>query len=55
MANWKLKGIRGQQRRRFLKMMGVAAAGVGLERSRLLNYLVDLGGIIPECLGTERR
>jgi hypothetical protein len=44
MANWKLKGIRGEQRRRFLKLMGLAAAGVGLERSGFLNYLADQAG-----------
>lgn len=44
MANWKLKGIRGNQRRRFLKMMGLVGAGLGLERTRLLNYLADEGG-----------
>ena len=44
MADYKLKGLRGEQRRRFLKMMGVAAAAVGLERSRFLNYLADEGG-----------
>jgi len=44
MANWKLKGLRGDQRRRFLKMMGLACAGMGLERTELLNYLADQGG-----------
>jgi hypothetical protein len=44
MANWKLKGIRGEQRRRFLKLMGLAAAGVGLERSGFLNYLEETAG-----------
>jgi hypothetical protein len=44
MANWKLKGLRGEQRRRFLKLMGLAAAGVGLERSGFLNYLADQAG-----------
>jgi len=44
MANWKLKGIRGEQRRRFLKLMGLAAAGVGLERSGFLNFLSDEAG-----------
>jgi hypothetical protein len=44
MANWKLKGLRGEQRRRFLKLMGLAAAGVGLERSGFLNYVADQAG-----------
>ncbi len=44
MADYKLKGLRGAQRRRFLKMMGVAAAAVGVDRSGLLNLLADEGG-----------
>jgi hypothetical protein len=44
MADYKLKGLRGEQRRRFLKMMGLAAAAVGLDRSRMLNFLADEGG-----------
>lgn len=44
MANWKLRELRGERRRNFLKMCGVAAAGVGIERSRLLNFLADEGG-----------
>jgi hypothetical protein len=44
MANWKLKSLRDERRRAFLKMCGVTAAAIGLERSRLLNYLADEGG-----------
>jgi len=44
MANWKLKELRSERRRNFLKMMGVAAAAVGVERVGLLNYLADEGG-----------
>ena len=44
MANYKLKSLRGAQRRRFLKMAGVAAAALGLDRSGYLNFLVDEGG-----------
>ncbi len=44
MANYKLKEMRGPERRNFLKFMGVAAAGFALERSKLLNFLADEGG-----------
>lgn len=44
MADYKLKGLRGEQRRRFLKMMGACVAAVGMDQSRFLNYLADEGG-----------
>ncbi|MSP26439.1 MAG: twin-arginine translocation signal domain-containing protein [Myxococcales bacterium] len=44
MANWKLKDLRDDRRRTFLKMCGVAAAAVGIDRSRMLNFLADEGG-----------
>jgi hypothetical protein len=44
MADYKLKGLRGDQRRRFLKMMTAAAAGMGVQGSGLLNFLADEGG-----------
>ena len=44
MANWKLKDLRDERRRTFLKMCTVASAAVGIERSRLLNFLADEGG-----------
>lgn len=44
MANWKLKDLRGESRRNFLKMASVVAAAVGIERSQLLNFLADEGG-----------
>ena len=44
MANWKLKELRDERRRTFLKMCTVASAAVGIERSRLLNFLADEGG-----------
>lgn len=44
MANWKLKELRGESRRNFLKMVTAIAAGIGIERSRLLNFLSDEGG-----------
>lgn len=44
MANWKLRDLRDERRRTFLKMCAVAAAAVGIERSKLLNFLADEGG-----------
>jgi hypothetical protein len=44
MANYKLKDLRGPDRRNFLKLMTAAAAGFALERSRLLNVIADQGG-----------
>ncbi len=44
MANYKIKDLRGTQRRGFLRLMGAAAGGFALERSKLLNYLLDQGG-----------
>ncbi|MHC4996955.1 MAG: hypothetical protein ACYTGQ_18100, partial [Planctomycetota bacterium] len=44
MANWKLQGLRGDTRRRFLKLMGIAGSAMGIERARLLNFLADTGG-----------
>lgn len=44
MVDHRLKDLRGTQRRRFLKVMCAAAAGIGLERSKLLDYLADTGG-----------
>ncbi len=53
MANWKLKELRDERRRTFLKMAGVAAAAVGIERSRLLNFLADEGGYgLAEAAGS---
>lgn len=43
MSDWRLKELRGERRRNFLKMMGVAATAVGIERVGLLNYLADEG------------
>lgn len=44
MANYKLKELRGPERRNFLKYMSMAAAGFALERSKLLNFVADEGG-----------
>jgi hypothetical protein len=44
MVDYRLKNLRGEQRRRFLRIMGATAAAVGIERSGLLNFLADSGG-----------
>ncbi len=44
MANHRLKDLRGTQRRDFLRWIGAAGAAVALERSKLLNFLLDEGG-----------
>jgi hypothetical protein len=44
MANWKLRELRDGRRRNFLKMCTVAAAAVGVSRTRLLDFLADEGG-----------
>ena len=53
MSNWKLKGLRDDRRRTFLKMCTVAAAAIGIERSKLLNFLADEGGYgLAEAAGS---
>jgi hypothetical protein len=44
MVSWKLKALRGKQRRDFLKLMVAAGAGLGVGRSDLLNFIADSGG-----------
>ncbi len=44
MVDYKLQSLRGRTRRRFIKMMTMAAAGMGVAGPRFLNYLVDIGG-----------
>src|SRR5689334_17316431 len=39
-----MKDLRGDSRRTFLKLIGAAGAGFALERSKVLNYLLDEGG-----------
>lgn len=54
MANWKLKDLRGESRRNFLKMVTVVAAAIGIERSKLLNFLSDEGGTgLAEAAGSS--
>lgn len=53
MANWKLKDLRDERRRTFLKMCGVTAAAIGISRSDLLNFLADEGGYgLAEAAGS---
>jgi len=53
MANWKLKTLHNEQRRTFLKMVGVAAAAFGIEKTKLLNFLADEGGYgLAEAAGS---
>jgi hypothetical protein len=39
-----MKELRGDSRRTFLKLVGAAGAAFALERSKVLNYLLDEGG-----------
>lgn len=39
-----MKDLRGDSRRTFLKLVGAAGAAFALERSKVLNYLLDEGG-----------
>lgn len=57
MANYKIKDLRGPQRRNFLRLMGAAGAGFALERSKLLNFLLDEGGsaMADEACGETNR
>lgn len=57
MANYKLKDLRGPQRRNFLRLMAAAGAGFALERSRLLNFIADEGGtaLAAEACGETNR
>lgn len=57
MADYKVKDLRGPERRNFLKYMAIAAAGFGLERSKYLNFLADHGGTAlaaDTCAETNR-
>lgn len=54
MANWKLKDLRDERRRTFLKMCGVTAAAIGISRTDLLNFLADEGGYgLAEAAGAS--
>ena len=54
MGNWKLKELRNDRRRTFLKMCTAVAAAVGIERTNLLNFLADEGGYgLAEAAGSK--
>jgi len=54
MANWKLKDLKDERRRNFLKMCSVTAAAYGISRSNLLNFLADEGGYgLAEAAGAS--
>jgi hypothetical protein len=44
MSNPRLKDLRGQDRRTFLRLFGAATAAFALDRTRALNWLFDQGG-----------
>ncbi|MEO5728576.1 MAG: hypothetical protein ABI134_35495 [Byssovorax sp.] len=44
MSNPRLKDLRGQNRRTFLRLFGVATAAFAIDRTRALNWLFDQGG-----------
>ena len=53
MTNWKLKDLRSNRRRTFLKMCTATAAAIGISRTDLLNFLSDEGGYgIAEAAGS---
>jgi hypothetical protein len=56
MGDWRLRELRGEGRRTFLRMCGVVAAAVGIERSKLLTFLADQGGNgLAEAAGASYR
>jgi hypothetical protein len=54
--NYRLRDLRGPDRRNFLKWFGAAGAAIGLERSKLLNVLLDQGGsaLADTCASASR-
>jgi hypothetical protein len=57
MVDYKVRDLRGPERRNFLKYMTLAAAGFGLERTKFLNFLADHGGTAlaaGQCAETNR-
>src|SRR3954470_685956 len=44
MTNPRVKDLRGASRRNFIRLVGAAGAAFALERSKVLNYLLDEGG-----------
>lgn len=45
MVDHKLKDLRGSSRRRFIRWLGAAGAAVAVDRTRLLNFVSDSGGV----------
>ena len=58
MIDPRLKDLRGTSRRDFMRWAGTVAACLGLERSRLLNFLSDTAGTAmadsAACASTNR-
>src|SRR3954447_24288563 len=53
-----MRDLRGTPRRNFLKWIGAAGAAFALERSKVLNFLLDEGGTAladPAACGTTNR
>lgn len=57
MANPRVKDLRGPARRNFLKFVGAAGAAFALERSKVLNFILDEGGsaLADEACGTTNK
>ncbi|MFO0758193.1 MAG: hypothetical protein U0359_16980 [Byssovorax sp.] len=53
-----MKDLRGGSRRTFLRLFGAAAAAMAVDRSKVLNYLLDQGGVAladpASCATTNR-
>ena len=56
MTNPRVKDLRGTSRRDFIRLCGVAGAAFGLQRARVLDYLLDEGGsaMADSCATTNR-
>jgi hypothetical protein len=57
MANPRIKDLRGKDRRNFLRLVGAAGAAFAVERSKVLDYILDQGGSAmaePLCNTTNR-
>lgn len=57
MVNHRIKDLRGPQRRNFLKMVGAVGAAFALERSKVLNFILDEGGsaMADQACGTSNK
>lgn len=58
MTNPRVKDLRGASRRNFIRLVGAAGAAFAVERSRVLDYLLDEGGSAMadtgSCASTNR-